>query len=48
MAPRAERTARYPTEDGVIFVVLVVTLFFLAFMMSVPLWFSAFIRGLTG
>lgn len=47
MAPRVDRQAA-GTEDQVVFVVLVLTLLFLVFMMSVPLWFSAFVRGLVG
>lgn len=45
---RQHGTARQPTEDGIIFVVLVLTLGFLIFMMSVPMWFSSVVRGLTG
>lgn len=48
MAPRAERTVRRETEDSVVFLVLVFTLFFIVFMLSVPLWLSALIRGLAG
>ena len=44
----APRTERIRAEDGVIFVVLVLTLLFLMFMVSVPIWFSGFVRGLTG
>jgi len=44
-APRAERAR---AEDGVIFVVLVLTLLFLMFMASVPIWFTGFVRALGG
>lgn len=47
MAPRADRASQ-ETEDQVIFVALILTLAFLMFMMSVPIWFSAFIRSLSG
>jgi hypothetical protein len=41
-------TAERRAEDGVIFVVLVLALAFFVFMASVPIWFSSFVRGLTG
>ena len=44
-APRAERAR---AEDGFIFVVLVLTLLFLMFMASVPIWFTGFVRALGG
>lgn len=48
MAPRTERTVHGQAEDGVIFIALVVMLFYLVFMLSLPLWFSAVIHSLTG
>ncbi len=48
MARMVDRHVSRRTEDSVIFVVLVLTLLFLAFMTSVPIWFSGFVRGLTG
>lgn len=48
MAPRSERTAKGPAEDGVVFIALVATLFYIVFMLSLPLWLSTVIRSLTG
>ena len=45
---RPHGAVRGSTEDGVVFAVLVLTLAFLIFMMSVPIWFTSFVRGLTG
>ena len=45
---RPHETVRGSTEDGIVFAVLVFTLAFLIFMMSVPIWFTSFVRGLTG
>ena len=44
----APRTERARAEDGVIFVVLLLTLAFLMFMMSVPIWLSGFVRSIAG
>lgn len=41
-APRAKPVTA-GTEDGVIFVVLVLTLMFLMFMASVPVWFPGLV-----
>ncbi len=45
---RPHETVRDSAEDGIVLTVLVLTLAFLVFMMSVPIWFTSFVRGLTG
>ncbi len=45
-APPHTQPVPAETEDGAILLVLILTLLFLMFMTSVPIWFSAFIHGL--
>lgn len=45
---RPHETVPGPAEDGIVLAALVLTLALLIFMMSVPIWFTSFVRGLTG
>lgn len=48
MAPRGQDHAGAGPDDFTVFVVLICMLFFLVFMLSLPMWFSSFVRSLGG
>lgn len=47
MAPGVRDQSGSGPDDFTVFVVLMGMLVFVVFMLSLPMWFSAFVRGIT-